>query len=433
MSIAKTYIVNAYLSELLNNGLDFLPNGIIEKSHTGMGATHMEIMSSRNSIIVEPIKITAYSKVNDYNDKNADVINKRALYVGSAIGNQDNSTSNKKIKEYLLDNNISFKKIICVADSLQRVVEEILQVGELDDFFLLIDEIDSIQNDSSFRMSLEKCLDIYFMFNPLKSAVLTATPLDFTNENLKKEPKTIFNLKNSNKTEIDFYNLSYSPKIHYKILTTLILEKYKENNGTVVIVLSAIKAIEIIITALIKNNIPKEEISVLCSKDNEARMQNFFKVMNTTEYPNRICFITSAYFTGYDIYTSYHLIIFTSIFQIPTLLSVSQIKQIIGRLRNNKHLSITLIRRSALQSEKIPPALEKLSALTVSDLMNSSKAMMVSMNCLNHTMRNYQDELEILKTFRNGALKALSDSNSSIIREKLLIEKNKFIKGEFVS
>jgi hypothetical protein len=47
--------VRDYCSEILSE----LPCGIIEKSHTGMGATHLELHSKRNSIIVEPVRITA--------------------------------------------------------------------------------------------------------------------------------------------------------------------------------------------------------------------------------------------------------------------------------------------------------------------------------------------------------------------------------------
>ena len=87
MSISQVFTVSKFIGELKDRGMEFLPNGIIEKSHTGMGATHMELTSHRNSIIVEPIKITAYSKVLQYNKSSENRKNKlRALDVGSEIG-----------------------------------------------------------------------------------------------------------------------------------------------------------------------------------------------------------------------------------------------------------------------------------------------------------------------------------------------------------
>ena len=40
----------------------FLPAGIIDKKETGIGATTLEMKSLRNSIIIEPLKITVIEK-----------------------------------------------------------------------------------------------------------------------------------------------------------------------------------------------------------------------------------------------------------------------------------------------------------------------------------------------------------------------------------
>lgn len=432
MSKLQIYEVENYISELKNIGLQFLPHGIIEKSHTGMGATHMEIISSRNSIIVEPVKVTAYSKVNEYNEKFVNDKSKYALYVGSEIGLQKSSTSTQQIKEYLENRSIEFKKIICVADSLPKVVEELFQMGTLDDYFLLIDEIDSIQNDSSFRIRLEDCLDIYFLFNSNNRAVLTATPIDFSSREMQQEPKTIFNLKRSKNTNIEFIQTKGQVISQLKILGLLILEKYYQKNGTVVIVLNSIKDIEKVIGTLKNYGVPESDISVLCSRTQQARLHKYYSEMHSAEYPNLICFITSAYFTGYDIQKSHHLIIFTSCFTQSTLLSVNQIKQIIGRLRNQDHLSLSLIRREAKENDKIQPDVIKLRTLTIDQFIQSAEALMKSMNCISHNMRNYNDDLDFLKTFQNGALSALRSKKFSIIRQKLTVENNKISKNEYV-
>lgn len=42
----------------LGHVLKSLPHGLVYKEETGMGATQLELETPRNSIIVEPIKIT---------------------------------------------------------------------------------------------------------------------------------------------------------------------------------------------------------------------------------------------------------------------------------------------------------------------------------------------------------------------------------------
>jgi hypothetical protein len=422
MSVTKKYKVDRYIGELVDSALPFLPSGIIEKSHTGMGATHMELISKRNSIIVEPIKITAFTKVSQYNQYNQGNM-QQALYVGSAIGNQTESTTISSIQSYIRNENIDYKKIVCVADSLTRVVECLIQVNKLKDYFLLIDEIDSIQNDSSFRKTLENCLDIYFMFDSDKRAVLTASMLDFTNDKLNEEPRTQFYLNTDKKIPIDVYSQGSGEKT----LIKLILDKYSLQDGTVVVVLNSLRLLETVIGTLLKYGVKPSEISVLCSKDSEARFASYYNDLENKEYPGRICFITSAYFTGYDIVHTYHLLIYTSVNHPNPLFSGGQIKQISGRLRSKEHLSISLIRRIFLSPEELNrnSSLLKLSNLTTKDLLESSEAMLQTMQCLSHNLNQYRDELDVLKIFRNGALNALSVNNASIIRQALTLEGQK--------
>jgi hypothetical protein len=429
MSVTKKYKIDRYIGELLESELPFLPSGIIEKSHTGMGATHMELTSKRNSIIVEPIKITAYTKVSHYNEQSESNVQK-ALYVGSAIGSQDESTEDSSIQSYVSNKSIKHKKIVCVADSLKRVVEFLIQANKLKDYFLLIDEIDSIQNDSSFRKTLENCLDIYFMFEADKRAVLTASMLDFTNAKLNEEPRTQFLLKTDKRIPIEVYSQSNSDKT----LIKLILDKYSQQDGTVVVVLNSLKLLETVIVTLLKYGVESSEISVLCSKDSEARFSGYYNDLENKEYPGRICFITSAYFTGYDIVHTYHLLIYTSVNHPNTLFSGGQIKQISGRLRSKEHLSISLIRRIFLSPEELNrnSSLLKLSNLTTKDLLESSEAMLQTMQCLSHNLNHYRDELDVLNIFRNGALNALSVNNASIIRQALTLEGQKLEFKQYV-
>jgi len=156
------------------------PAGFFYKDETGMGATTLELNAKRNSIIVEPIKITASSKAYKHN----------ALYVGSPTKYHTQKAPNKlKIKKYTSDSSIQHKKIVVVADSLPKVIDAI-GPDVFKDYFLLVDEIDSFQLDSTYRKSMELVLDIYKMFKSGNKALLSATKIDFTDPILCKEPVT---------------------------------------------------------------------------------------------------------------------------------------------------------------------------------------------------------------------------------------------------
>ena len=135
----------------LSDVLFQLPAGFVYKEETGMGATTLEIFAERNSIIVEPIKITASSKAFKHN----------CLYVGSSTKYHDKrSPTEAEINAYANDPSIKYKKIIVVADSLPKVLEAI-ENSVYNDFFLVLAEIDSFQLDSNYRKSMAECIDFY--------------------------------------------------------------------------------------------------------------------------------------------------------------------------------------------------------------------------------------------------------------------------------
>ena len=118
-----------------------------------MGATTLELHALRNSIIVEPLKVTATTKAKKPN----------TLYVGSPTDDFPEAGEKSNVEEYINDATIKYKKIIVVADSLYKVINVLGKVA-YKDFFILIDDVDSFQRDSTFRGSLELCMDTYKMF-----------------------------------------------------------------------------------------------------------------------------------------------------------------------------------------------------------------------------------------------------------------------------
>jgi len=171
----------------LSNVFDKLPFGIIDKRVTGIGGTTLELKSKRNSIIVEPLRSIAASKA--YEDKD------NLIYIGSAFGPYKNRISQNKILNYLKSNKPAYKKFLVVADSLPDLITTLhRELGDdmYNTFFLLLDEIDSFQLDSTFRGSLETCMDIYKKFNYLNRAVISATLLKFSDPDLINESLTTF-------------------------------------------------------------------------------------------------------------------------------------------------------------------------------------------------------------------------------------------------
>ena len=176
----------------LGDVLDSIPFGILNKNRTGVGATTLEIEAKRNSIIVCPNKSLAYSKSKSRPDG-------LLQYVGSPIGDITSSTSPKDIEDYIdeINQKISdgedvYKKFLVVADSLHKVYEVIAtKKKSLESYFLLVDEVDMIQSDATYRPKLEDVIDYYFKFPPSNRALVSATIKDFTHDQVQEEPMLV--------------------------------------------------------------------------------------------------------------------------------------------------------------------------------------------------------------------------------------------------
>jgi hypothetical protein len=118
----------------LGDTLYFLPAGIIDKRETGIGATTLEIECYRHSIIIEPLRITVAEKA----------INNPKVFAYLV----EDKKINVKLHEYLRNEKIEHKKLLLVADNLERLVIQLDK--SFKDYFLLFDEIDYIQNSSSY-------------------------------------------------------------------------------------------------------------------------------------------------------------------------------------------------------------------------------------------------------------------------------------------
>jgi hypothetical protein len=354
----------------MSDVFEFLPSGFVHKEETGIGATTLELISSRNSIIVEPIRVTASSKAKD----------KAALYVGSETRLHP-KTSRKDIQNYVSDTAIAYKKIIVVADSLGKVTE-VIGESVFTDYFLMIDEIDSFQLDSSYRGSMEKCIDIYKAFPKNARAMVSATTLDFSDPTLAEEKQT--HIKYDVPTYRNIQLVYAGKRIKDAVLTQIVTLNKLYPNDKIMVAYNSVAGCLDIATHLANNsNINKNEIKILCSTSSTDKVGDYFSELESKELPAKINFLTSAYFTGFDLEEQYHLISVSGNINRIHSLSVKRLKQIAGRCRHIKGLFSETIVYDCVPKD------EQKDIKTVEELTNTAKAEISALECINSHYQEY--------------------------------------------
>ncbi len=369
---------------------DQFPFGIINKTETGVGATTMELSEKRNSIIVEPLRITASLKQGK---------TPGSLYVGSPIKKSQVKVTGSDIVDYLKgpENVGGYKKIICTTDSLPRLLDAI-PLEMKDDFFLLIDESDTVQQDSNFRESMNEAMEIYKTFDPNKRALLTATPIEFTDPDLKSERRLNINwsIKTTTKiVHIETDNL-------YGMVAELVLDLYEkskqlETSGKefepIVVSVNHVSNLILLAEFLIEKGIKKEEISILCGQGSKTKAGEFWATMDSDKLPNRIVLKTSAYYTGFDINQDYHLILVSDNKDPLNSPSIGRIRQIMGRCRS-KLLSCKLIQEFS--------EAEKEQEFTTEDLVEKAMGYLRLAECWkNHIQKGEIFDKNVENIFKN--------------------------------
>lgn len=327
--------------------MDRVPFGIINKTITGLGATTLEIMNQeRDSIIVVPTKSLAYSKYKSANLSKGDGY---ALYFGSPIKEIKNNVTPRQVQAYLNSNNHWKKKFLVVADSLPRLIK-ILESNGIDvyhNYFLMVDEIDTMQADSAYRPRLEDVMDYYFKFDWKHRSAVSATLNDFSNPLLENESRVTTRWKDNPKRNIDLIYTNYVDDTTIEIIR----QKLTDNpNDKILVAYNSLDGILNILEQLSKKGIVdvnKSNCGILCSERNNDKVKEYLEdadnVINEEAYlQKKIVFMTCAYFAGIDIQDQCHLITITSRLQPFTYLSIRRMEQIAGRCRNG-NLSETII------------------------------------------------------------------------------------------
>lgn len=320
---------------------DRMPYGIINKTITGLGATTLEIETpKRSSIIVVPTKTLAYSKSRKANEKFGEGY---SMYIGSPIGESKSNVTLNSVRKYIeAKKQGDVQKFIVVADSLPILINFLgkLEIDVYSNYFLMVDEIDTLQLDSSYRPKLEIVVDYYFKFDFNNRALVSATLIPFSNPKLSKESSLRIEWQ---KQPIRKIRLQYSNYIEDAAVSE-INNLLQTTNDKILIAYNSLDGIFNIIDQL---DISKDECGILCSERSSDKVayykDNSDKAIDENGIlSNKVTFMTCAYFAGIDIQDQCHLITISSKNTAYTYLSAGKMAQIAGRCRQG-NLSETIL------------------------------------------------------------------------------------------
>ena len=388
----------------LGDVLKALPHGIIYKGETGMGATTLELETPRNSIIVEPIKITASSKA--YKHSVSD--DKKVLYVGSETKFHNKRISKNDITQYLNNKSIIYKKIIVVADSLYKVFD-VMTPAMFPEYFLMIDEADSFQMDSTYRKSMEDCIEMYKRWYVDQKCMVSATMINFSDPYFENEQSTHILYDKSTQRDINVLLTSniYLKGVAFDSINNLIIN----TSDKILVAYNSVTNIYDIAEELkTQNIIDAKEISILCSRASKEKVGDYYKELDGDTLPTRVNFITSAYFSGFDLNERYHLISISGNINIAHVLSDKKIKQIAGRCRVQL-LSETII-HDTLKLKKPPKP------ILMDELINIANIEIDSLKCLKKHFSKNKQLKELHSKINDVIMSALDDNNSRYIKNE---------------
>lgn len=339
----EMYSERMYLEDALKaEGAEFIPSKcIINKVLPGLGATHMEIMAKRHSIIIEPNVPVILGKKEQHGE---DIL---AVY---------EDCTPTKVKDYLLNHRIKWKKIISTPEGYIKKIVPAIKATKVDvynDYFLLFDEVEKITQDCGYRPNIAK--PINDLFDKFKNkAFVSATPLSFSDPRFEEQGFEII--------EID-------PQWNYRKDLTLIttndfdnavldyFDKHKSSN-CICIFLNSTDSINRIIHSLGID----DESKVFCSERSYKKLQrvDFKNVYYNLDFPlAKYNFFTSRFFSAVDILLTDKqtpdILLLSNDIRFTRIDPSTEAIQIYGRFRNGfkslTHIAKPLPEETAIKSD----------------------------------------------------------------------------------
>ena len=314
---------NEWLTEALTRGGygNKIPSNIIlDKTLTGVGATHCELYAHRNSIIIEPNVPVIQCKLE------SEDLSLLGVYAGIRISS---------IRKYLTREDIPYKKILTTPESFYKVRNEARKLGidiYGEEWFCLFDECEKITQDHAFRRSISQPMSDFFMFK--NKAMVSATPLTPSDPKFQKQQFRIIKVR---------------PTFDYKKNLTLIAT----NNFTTVLRDTFARLVESPCVCVFMNKtdaihaiieeLGLDDYKIFCSDKSVKKLHHLgiHKAQSEINYPfAKYNFFTCRFYSGLDITLlpiKPDIIMLTDLRVAPyTMIDpLTEAIQIRGRFRNN--------------------------------------------------------------------------------------------------
>lgn len=311
----RTYTIKKgqYLSDILP---EIESNIILSKRLPGIGATTLEILTERNSIIVVP---------------NVPVIQCKCQKHHTLFGVHENVTAND-VKNYITESKDCYK-IMTTPESFPKIKKACEELGMniYRNFFCLLDECHQLIKDVDYRLDIVLPIDDFFQFE--RKALVSATPLEFS------EPRFVAQKFETVRIEADYDYRLETVLSHTNNVYQTIKAYLEEERNTVCFFINSVN----IIHALIRQLGISDESSVFCAPKSSLKLKTEFKFENTytewqAENMRRYNFFTGRFFNAFDLELDYlpDVVLVTDVFSSQyTMLDIgTDCIQIMGRFRN---------------------------------------------------------------------------------------------------
>lgn len=267
------------LDALKRIGYDLIPtNTILDKTLTGLGATHSEIHSKRNSIIIEPNVTVILGKLK--NNENLEAVYEKCTPYN--------------IQKYL-QMDIPYKKILCTPESFHKIrkVAEELKINIYKEYFCLFDECEKVTQDIDYRRKIAQPIYDFFKFE--NKAFVSATPLPMTHKEFERQ---------------SFQKIKIKPEYDYKKdLELIVTNSYYKRLKKVLDSMKDSKCVCIFFNVTdgineIIENLGITDYKIFCSqKSVDKLMKNgISKAHSMIDYPlAKYNFFTCRFYSGLDI------------------------------------------------------------------------------------------------------------------------------------
>lgn len=391
----------------LGDVFNYLPSGVIDKTETGIGGTSLELDADRDSIVVEPFVITAYNK-----SKNLSISNRFEVHFYGKDPDKFRQKAGGKISTSIFTTNADLAlvayiekvkangkpiKIACVTDQLSSLKNalDVHQNGLFGNLFLVLDEIDCLQEHSRFRGVMDECLTIYKLHPKDHRVLISATIKEFHDPVLKQEPVSVIKYFNPIQPILELVNCNRPAEETYAIIKSI---NKKAPQQKIVIALNNIQDCFKLANKLKHDGMPQADIKILCSRSSSSKVADYFDILNNKgQLPGKINFITSALFNGVDINESYHCIIVSDGMSDVLRLSPSVILQVAGRCRKKLFSNKLVVRIRQRNNYKI---------YTLQELETQAKEMV-----------KLQALLQNVKKSNSANIKCLADEIDELIQD----------------